>query len=188
MIDFVREYAGKKWLLIFYHNLVTSNDLFEDDWDLFLRIDTTNKYSILYQLTDVFKSRGKFEFLLLYPELSGHNIWTQTVNPLETEPESFNGYEPVDITWSKNWCGISRSNNTICTFLDATRTNDNYWFAIGQKRLWHESLAGPLTWNFDNPTPLHEVAWYIRIDRPGTCQVKYISIYSSLVFFHIFFG
>ena len=187
MIDSIKFYENKKWLLLFYQDLTNNEGLFSNDWDSFLFIETDYKYSILGKLDESFKYHNRFEFLLYYPELVGHNIWTQTKNPIETEVEGENGFKPVDLTWPDQFAGLSKSNYTD-TFLDARRDSYFWYFAIGQKNYWHDSLAGPLVWNDLNPTPIFQASLYIRIDHTNTifCQNKLVKIIQPFTLICIF--
>ena len=120
------------WKLLFYHDVTRStffNNVEEGkNWNDY----KGGKYSILYQLNDNYKIRGKYEFLLEYPELSVSNHWRQSVNPLTKECDGVNnatGYEEVDIQVRDNgWGGLYKHRN--CATLIGSY--DGRWhYAIG---------------------------------------------------------
>ena len=166
---FVKEYENKKWLLIFYQNIESDEDLFEDDWEKFLLINENNKYSILGLIDSSFsylyQHKYFYEFLLLYPELEGHNIWRQIINPIFTTVEGENGYQPIDIQWSRDFNGLSKSNYGK-SFLDGSRFGESYYYSIGSKTKWCSGIAGSLFMDQDQncPQTLRKVALFIRIN------------------------
>ena len=176
MVDYYKDYEGKRWMLVFYHHVETANDLFTNDWNSFLNINERKKYSILGSIDSRFKYKNQYEFLLIYPEIEGKNIWTQRINPINTIVSGDNGYKPIDISWDTDFLGLSLSSRETA-FLDGTRDN-SYYYAIGSKTIWCEGIPGPL-WVINNicPRTLHKVALYIRIDHPKC------SIYNKI--FHI---
>ena len=127
---------GKTWLLLFHHNSSTG-DYFEN-YEEIEYINTTTKFSIFGFITEDFKIDGQYEFLLEYPELSGYNKWKQTEFPTTVnESYSSNGYDPLtcDCTWSSYpFSGLSLSNDTQYTFLDASNSATRWYFSIGAKR------------------------------------------------------
>ena len=76
------------YLLLFHHN-ISQGHVFTRMND-FLYSNTAMKYSIFGYFDDSFKFDGRvFEFFIEYPEQNTHAFWTQTVNPLNAEHDSY---------------------------------------------------------------------------------------------------
>ena len=146
------------FILIFHHNMRTGI-VFENE-SQFLFSDEINKYSIFGILNDDFKTNeGVFEFILEYPDTEKFGHWTQSVNPLNAEPNSdVNVSIKSDSTWILNsnmpFVGLHKSNQPDHTYLEGCNTigpnsNDEYFFAVGV-----------ISYGYDNSIP-----GYSRSDR-----------------------
>lgn len=106
----------KFYLLVFYHNIL--GGYFTKYSDEASYIDETYKYSILSNISDLYRdSDKKFTFALVYDELQIYNIWQQTNNPLNEEAQwpgyhyNVTGYNPIRILAGKvndycTWGGL----------------------------------------------------------------------------------
>ena len=129
---------GNLWQLIFFHNF-TNKSTFQNESEA-LFCSSVDKYSILLQLTDIFKIGGKFEFIIEYPQNHRYYQWRQTNNPLhELEVSDVGhvaGFEPIyNSTYIYRWGGLVRTNikfiGNINSLLDGN-PGISYWqFAIG---------------------------------------------------------
>ena len=142
-----KSFDGIYWLKIFYHScrngdFFTQNDVYN--------ISTDDKYSILYLLNKNFTIKGKYEFLLEYPETQKFNHWRQTNNPLtdnetyDNGPYKVKGYEKINIQMESNhWGGLARS-ASVNTLLEGCIGDTDWWYAIGQynSKLYNGSIAG----------------------------------------------
>ena len=106
-------------------------------------------YSILYLMDELKPNAEKYYFWLDYPELRVHNIWKQSVNPENynnndpASPRWAPGYEAVDIQRTENnWGGLSKGNTGSC-YLEGTFAHQNWYYTIGNYRLWGYSMPGP---------------------------------------------
>jgi len=161
-----KEALGADWRLIFYHNSTKGNMFLSKEEALFF--DSEYKYSMLTKLDNSYKIGGKFEFLLEYPGISGHNRWRQTLNPiddLETGSKNAQGYENINISWSgMKWGGLLRSTNPT-TLIDGSYNLENYWYAIGSlSNYLSPSFPGPgIPGNADG-TPVKVVCLWVRVN------------------------
>lgn len=148
------------WFLIFHHD--ATHGMFHSKEQAKYSLDP-NKFSLLKRIDDSFKIDGSFEFLLMYPNLTGQNHWRQTVNPIHAEPNQENGYQEVNVSWkSNNWHGLAVS-NLRQTYLDGSPFNGSTWFySIGTtKYLNHVTIPGP-EWSAGGKD-FYEVNLWIRI-------------------------
>ena len=76
----VRVNGKEKWLKVFYHNS-TGRNYFVNESEAKYSLDS-NKYSILANITNAYKHRSKFEFIIYWPTLKTFYHWRQTINPL----------------------------------------------------------------------------------------------------------
>lgn len=144
-----------EWILIFHH---------DSTFGMFSRYSEArysmnkNKFSVIGRIDDSFKINEKFEFMLKYPNISGQNHWTQTVNPIHAQPNVL-----VNDTWfSNNWHGLSLSNDKESTFIDGSPFNsDTCYYAIGcmYKSLY---IPGP-EWSLEGKQ-FTQVDLYIKVN------------------------
>ena len=120
------------WALVFHHNSYKGyfgnkqRALYNHNEDLF---------SVLGQIDDSYKINGVFEFSLVYPEFPGFAQWTQTINPLCSEPNKSNGYQEIYFGWkyinAATFDGLGLSSRPSSNLLDGTRNKLNRHYAIG---------------------------------------------------------
>ena len=117
---YVNEYHFKffkrrLWLNLFTHDCMGGTNNFENKNEA-LSCNKEGKYSILSELNQSFKIKGKYEFLIEYPEKKTYNIWRQTNRPID-EPETGNkyveGFQPLTtLAPGTNWGGLCQTNDT----------------------------------------------------------------------------
>ncbi|EAX98831.1 hypothetical protein TVAG_409690 [Trichomonas vaginalis G3] len=102
-------------------------------------------YSILSDLEteSYYKTKGKYEFLLHYPQLSGNNYnwWRQSLSPtIQTENRTKRnpddhfvlGYEKVSVHYNgNNWGGLSLTGSGYGSYINGCINVWNWYFAIG---------------------------------------------------------
>ena len=105
------------WKLIFYHDLnkATFFDKKEDAYEC----NEEGRYSTLKTLNKQYKIKGKFEFLIEYPELNKSNQWRQTLNPFrqskDQQQNNATGYEPINVQMTEvYWGGLFLSGSSAC--------------------------------------------------------------------------
>ena len=151
---YVNEYHFKffkrrLWLNLFSHDCMDGKNNFENKSEA-LSCNKEGKYSILSELNQSFKIKGKYEFLLEYPELKIYNIWRQTNRPID-EPEIGNsyveGFQPLTtLAPYHRWGGLCLTNDTSpYSLLNGTPIsvgNGGYFFAIGLYKTssWNHGL------------------------------------------------
>ena len=174
----IKLFRGRKWLLVFHHKYETEKDLFKNESDA-LFCNEKNRFSILGSINDTFKSHGRYEFLLEYPEVAGFNQWSQTKNPLFVEPGESNGYRPISITWSTlGWHGLAKSADKASTLIDGSTSTytGNWFFAIGAYNSYHYSIPAFININDFNESEkerlrIREVRLWTRIGLED-CSIK----------------
>ena len=119
------------WKLLFYHDLNKAT-YFNNKTDAY-ECNEEGRYSKLKTLKNIDKIKGKFEFLLEYPELGKSNQWKQSINPFRqhlNDGENATGYEEIDIQmYDNNWGGLFSYDGDNCLLAGST---DGLWhYAIG---------------------------------------------------------
>ena len=170
-------FDNKQWLKIFYHNYINRENFIDEEEDI--DCNTTNKFSIIGEAYKLRKHKGKFEFLLYYPEFKGeYNQWEQTKYPLfESHTESTNhvdGYQSISISWnSSNWGGLEKSSpntelNTSSSLLDGT-IGPGYYYCIGKYNYtswWDDkNIPGP------NGKEVTEVYLFMKVFDFNECYI-----------------
>ena len=191
-ITHIKYLENKKWMLVFHHDIHEKKNYFSKNEDEFLYSNTKEKFSILGYLDDSFRIRGNFEFLLEYPDVEGFNMWTQTVNPLKTQPNQSNGYKPGKISFPRySWNGLARSTSNA-SFLDGDPTSSNWFYAIGQKEEWvNSAIPGPYDLANEPYSKdiekygTFEVKLWIRIDKPFTFNILFPFTHFHLTFLFV---
>ena len=120
-------------MLLFHHNTNKASLFTSKEEGMKVFDYNKGKYSIIYSLNSLYKIKGKYEFLLEYPELHKSNQWRQTHNPLHEQPagKEATGYDPINITMNNNlWGGLFRHGSPNVALLVGSYTS--WWyFAIG---------------------------------------------------------
>ena len=189
-MDHVKTNFNKKWLLVFHHKINNGQPIFSVKEEVEY-INEENRYSILGEVDERFRQRGRYEFLLEYPALEGCNIWTQTISPLYAQPELENGYKPIQITWTENnWHGLSLSSNPN-SFIDGSPGHDWYFYSIGLKKPWSQyQIPGPYDTRYspynNSKYYTYEVHLWLRIDHQRlTLKNKFIYHINKFIFVFI---
>ena len=160
-------FENVQWLKLFYHRPGSNKEVFTSEEE-FLSVDTDQKYSILYILNSKFKIKGKYEFLLYYPDTDEYNWWRQTLIPYkDIEVEGVHeakGYEPVVIQLDDNgWNGLVNSTikdynrKVICSYVDGSVGYSEWFYSIGMKCDSELVPGGYSEWD-------SEVYLYIRVN------------------------
>ena len=159
-----RYFLRTSWMLVFYHN-ITGKVYFNGEEDAMHTLNTSQKYSILSELTPNLKYDGQYEFLLQYgSSKTKFNRWRQDNNPIDEYEEEnkiyVDGFEPIRIDYnSTSWPfgGLARGTIPVIVDSGAKRCNntflkgglgDYFWyFAVGQYKgcdtTWEEILTTP---------------------------------------------
>ena len=167
---------GVQWLKIFRHKMNTVGGGF-NSFEEASFVNETNKFSILSFIDSKYKIKGKYEFLLKYPDSKGYNRWRQSLFPLNeydsNDKTCAKGYRSIHIDWNQNnWCGLMRSMNRtdikcIPSLLDGTIGNDNWFYSIGTMNNcsinYKDNIPGPAGC-------MSEVILYIRNPNFNTCN------------------
>ena len=173
-----KRYDNAYWMLIFYHNSSAGEFFLNEEEALFCH--ENHKFSILSHINDSYKFKGKFEYLLEYPELEGTNRWRQTNNPLfENENNStyVEGYESVNISFTSNgWSGLAKS-TSINTLLDGSRLHNQWYYAIGA---YNVSFSGIGPWLPGPGMRVYICKLWIRVNPISTKRVNYFKRKSLL--------
>ena len=118
---------GRKWQLIFFHNSV-NKVFFDKAKNEAFCINTSQKFSILGSLTNNFRIRGRFEFLIEYPEIKDENKeiyrihWLQKSNPIQSNEETNLGFIPIHVLENNYpFQGLRLSSADTLTFIDGNK-------------------------------------------------------------------
>lgn len=179
-------FEGVEWIKIFHHKMEKVEDAF-DSLEEAAFSNSSNKFSILSAIDAKYKIRGKYEFLLKYPKLSGYNRWQQNNFPLYEQDTNgkkcAEGYKKIHIDWTSNsWCGLVKSMNhtgykCIPSLIDGTVGSENWYYTIGRLKNCSgnsSSMPGP-----SEATYQKEVFLYVRNPHVITCNAK---IYKNSLF------
>ena len=181
--DLVKYKLGVNWQLIFFHNS-TGRVFFEKNSSDLLFCNKSQQFSNLGILTNNYKTKGFFEFLIEYPEINFIIHWKQKKNPVKASSNV--GFVPlrVDNNTAK-FNGLALSSATSLTFLDGNIGSGDWHYAIGSYESWggSERFPGPLLYNEDNNFyGISLVYMYVRIKTSLSCKIsKGISFKSSLM-------
>ena len=188
-----KEQYGARWLKVFYHN--SSNKVFFLNQKEAKFSVTLQKFSILKYIWKVQRyDPSKYEFLLEYPGNAGVNRWTQTVHPFYGRSNVYNGYEPINITWSgANFTGLVKEGSS--TFLKGS-IPVKWHYAIGSYKNHgnEDTFPGPYLENekgeFIGQIFAKEVYLWIRLRNSGnpfmSCSFKGKSHYSISLICYVF--
>ena len=152
---------NKAWIQVF-HQKYQSGSFFTPE--TVLSHYDEYKFSYLGQL-ESFRYKGKFEFLLEYPEIPGFNIFTQSSNP--TQNYEVQNYHPIKMSFTERFYGLALSNDTESTFIDGNPGGTGNWFyAIGPYISYCQGIPGP------SSKTVHEVDLWARIPlrEEKTCK------------------
>ena len=160
----LKEEYGLSWMLIFRHKIVPGTEDFLFNEDLLRESTEENRFSLLGNINNSFRFRGKYEFLLEYPEHNGYYRWKQRLNPFTAKQYDNIGYEKIHEEWTEfKFGGITRSSSG-CSILDGRPRSGDYYYAIGLNTSWGNNLIpGPFT---GRSKPVREVKLWIRINYP----------------------
>ena len=119
------------WKLVFYHDLNKAT-YFSNKEDA-KECNEEGRYSTLKSISSIYKIKGKYEFLLEYPEINKSNQWRQSLNPFHQSSDGTNnatGYEDINVQMNdKYWGGLFRKNGDACLLVGS---RNGFWhFAIG---------------------------------------------------------
>ena len=140
-----RSFDGAEWLKVFSHKHVV-NDCFANEEEA-LHCDKENKFSILDEINDKMRIKGKFEFIIEYPNISSYFRWRQRLNPVHEEEvagvRTAKDFEPIYNGSSlPKWGGLVKSTiptgSTISSLLVGYPGNEQWYFSIGM----YNKIAG----------------------------------------------
>ena len=159
-IDYENLYNGS-WFLVFFHDSNFGN--FKTNKEASFSLNK-NKYSVLKRIDETFKINGVFEFLLMYPNATGQNHWTQTVSPAYAQPNEENGYKEINVSWTVNgFHGLSLSNASKA-YIDGSPFEATCYYAIGSKYTEFTYLPAD-TWGEDRKR-FYQVFLWLRVNEP----------------------
>jgi hypothetical protein len=168
---------GSVWAKVFYHYNRGGTVLFTSNEEA-LHSNTSDKFSRLFLLEKFRATDGKFEFLLEYPDdLTGYNRWKQTTNPIvETAGNTgVIGYEGISISWSVNYWGGLEYNGGVSSFIDGSVYSTSWFFAIGCKTAWNNSIPGP-------NVAVSLVELWVRVDTVDLEDINNFNISNDNIF------
>ena len=179
------------WALIFHHE--SKYGYFSSKNQALLSFNI-RKFSVLSRVDDSFKIDDYFEYLLIYPEISGYSHWRQTINPIFANPKEDNGYQNISFTWenAQKFQGLSISSDKS-TLLDGSPFEDTWYYSIGSVMKSSEfayAIPGP-QWKYNNSTLQYNVSLYIKIrdysfmkklyNFPTNCHNHEIQLHINLI-------
>ena len=133
---YFKTWKGRRWMKFLHHNFALGRGFINEEEALFSL--NPNRYSILSELTDVFKYNQKFEFRLEYDTYNIH--WAQNDNPVYLDENKLTkdevpGLEVFEKTESvRKFGGLVRSmpiNNINCTLLDGSAHSATWFYSVG---------------------------------------------------------
>ena len=147
----IMKFNGNAWMKVFYHD-ATGKDYFLDENEA-ISLISEKKYNKLSYLSEAFKVRGKFEFIIYWPLMKQYFRWRQEKNPLfEYEQENVftaSGFEPLRNASGSAWCkwgGLVRTTKKnsmyINSLIKGCPGQKEWHFAIGMYNAtdgWHDS-------------------------------------------------
>ncbi len=125
---------GSLWARILHHNNKGGTVLFTKDNAI--NYQSTDLYSRLYALEGYRNIDGKFEFMVIQPDLDANKIyrWKQSSNPVTDS--TIAGYENI----TNGQGGLVKcSNSTYCA---VSPTNSNWWCAVGCYTAYQGGIPG----------------------------------------------
>ena len=130
------------YMLLFYHDIRVIRTWNKTEIE---ENHNESKYSVLSHLSDKYKIKKKYQFLIEYPN-SPLLIWRQSKKPMEEttvdNTENYvEGFEPVKIPF-RNFTGLAVS--SYHAFYDGTSYPDSWFYAIGVNLdAYDGSIPGP---------------------------------------------
>ena len=128
---------NERWLKVFYHDIST-NDFFLNESEA---LYSTNpiKYSILSTITNKYKIRDKYEFIIYWPLLGRYYRWRQSINPIDEDEQNKNDAEGFHLIYPKNnggnkFGGLVKTtikDIEINAFLNGMPGVSSWYYAIG---------------------------------------------------------
>ena len=131
-------FKNRMWLRVFFHNF-TGKVMFNSE-DEAIFTNSSQKFSILSLISDVYRINGKYEFILEYPDDKLWWWWSQKNNPIyEIEVEGVyrvDGFESYfSSVETELWGGLVKTslkmNERINSLLDGNPGVENWNFGIG---------------------------------------------------------
>ena len=141
---YTKKYSAT-WLLLYYHDFSKYGPW--PNTSLSKNSNDPNAYSIIDILGTVHKKSENFEFLLDYPEVSGYNRWSQSLNPFyevkDSSKKYVKDYKGIHISWTGcEWGGLFKSTLSI-SVLDGSYGINSGYFVIGRSTEYSGAVPGP---------------------------------------------
>ena len=170
--DLIKYKLGVNWQLIFFHNS-TGRVFFEKNSSDLLFCNKSQQFSNLGILTNNYKTKGFFEFLIEYPEFDYLIHWKQRKNPIKFETDI--GFVPLHVPSNKSpFRGLALSQSSYnLTFLEGNIDSNDWFYSIGYYSSWpkEEYFPGPCFYDDANKyigTSL--VYLYVRVRKTMSCK------------------
>ena len=192
---------GKKWILIFYHNVYNESTFSFDSPEQVLECNTPSKYSILDKASHFPKIANTYEFLLEYPEFEQPNFnrWVQDSFPTQisnADVSSIPGFKCLDCAYETNFGGLLKNDNVKSySYIEGCPAIGEWYFAIGLFQAWEYSLTLEITKQLPGPWKVraNEVSLYMRIPDNflyQTCAIrlKISNLFHALLFLCLTYG
>lgn len=164
-----KQFWGRTWMLVFRHSTLKNIKYFTPESALLSNEE--DLFSIIGKIDDTFKYKGKFEFLLEYPETKVFVIWRQSKSPTtQRENGSFaEGFEPIHlIENSLTFGGLQISSNPEYTMFDCDPRTANCFYEVGSYGIHTPAFA-----SYVNGGRRREENIFIRIPSfQATCFIK----------------
>ena len=182
----IRVIDRERWLQVFYHDSTGQNYFANPEQAKYSLED--KKYSILANITNAYRVRGKFEFIIYWPSLQLYYRWRQTLNPLldvETanvnEARGFELLHPIPDPSQAKFGGLVKSTiaeedtdtgkEYVSTLLDGCPGIYRWFYSIGMyvKSIPHWYNTGKIPSNYGQ-TDI--VSLWLLLPGSITCNMK----------------
>ena len=136
----VAEFRNFLWMKVFHHDS-SGKDYFLNENEA-VNLVTEKKYNKFRVANDMFKIRGKYEFIINWPRINEYFRWRQSKNPIDEYEEenkfTADGFEPIRNASDKNgckWGGLVRTTmkykNYKNSLIKGCPGQAEWFFAVG---------------------------------------------------------
>ena len=187
---------GKKWVLIFYHNVYNESTFSFSGEDEALETNSISKYSIIKRATNFPKISEKYEFIIEYPSLDPPNFnhWEQRLFPTKVNPQKSHllDFKCINCHYDKNFGGlVKNTDEQQGSLLEGCPSVGQWYFAIGLLRSWQYPVTNEITKMIPGPfyVIVPEVLLWMRVPNNFFCQTSVrfrIFCYPLFIFIFVF--
>lgn len=146
----IGEYNDSMWLKVFYHNHSTKEN-FKNESEA-RHCNSEFKYSILDEINPSMRIKGKYEFVMDFPDENIYIRWQQNKNPVKELDyiETADGFRIIEDnrpSGSHGFFGLTKvtrkGSGVINSFIDGMPNSNNWYYAVGM----YEHSAGSFKTN-----------------------------------------